>query len=266
MKYLLPQFSSGHIEAYLKTRKANPGALFYRYLSGRETKERRERLYDFITSADTSMLCSLLSRHEKSLQQWKERFGDGTVQCETMGLVDRMVVGMGHSSSFENGMLLHRVHGIPYVNGEALKGAARSYASEVVQDDNSFQTKIFREIFGSPKNDEKVEEGDVCLGKVIFFDAFPEMNQELFDVDIVTCHYGAYYTPETDPPPEPGDWYSPDPISFLAVRKAIKFRFAVASSEKDLATQAWAWLKNALTRRGLGAKKHIGYGHFIPVH
>ena len=104
------------------------------------------------------------------------------------------------------------------------------------------------------------------MGKVVFFDAFPEMNQELFDVDIVTCHYGAYYTPETDPPPEPGDWYSPKPIPFLAVRKGVKFRFAVASSEEGLATQAWTWLKNALMRRGMGAKKHIGYGHFIPVH
>ena len=156
MKYLLPQFSSGYIEAYLKTRKANPGALFYRYLSGRETEERRERLYDFITSADTSMLCSLLSRHEKSLQQWKERFGDGTVQGETMELVDRMVVGMGHSSSFENGMLLHRIHGIPYVNGEALKGAARSYAWDMIKEAGSCQTENFRKIFGSLKKRKKM--------------------------------------------------------------------------------------------------------------
>lgn len=256
MEFLLPQFTKDYIEAYLKTRKTNPGLLFYRYLAGSETKERSDRLHDFINSADTSMLCNLLARHEKSLQQWKERFGSETVQGETMELVDRMVVGMGHPSSFENGILLHRIHGIPYINGEAIKGATRSYAWDTI-------TEKFKEIFGSLKKEAEENEDDVCVGKVVFFDAFPEMNQEFFDIDVVTSHYNKYYTHSSDTElPEPGDWYSPDPISFLAIRKGVKFRFAVASPQKDLTMQAWKWLKEALIRRGVGAKKHIGYGHF----
>ena len=90
---------------------------------------------------------------------------------------------------------------------------------------------------------EKEEEDDVFMGKVVFFDAFPEMNQELFDVDIVTCHYGAYYTPETDPPPEPGDWYSPKPIPFLAVRKGSNSGLPLPHPKK-------AWQR----RHGRGSK------------
>ncbi|WKZ17494.1 MAG: type III-B CRISPR module RAMP protein Cmr6 [Candidatus Jettenia sp. CY-1] len=260
MKFLLPKFTKGYIEAYLKTRKTNPGLLFYRYLTGIETKERIERLHDFINSADTSILCSLLSRQEKLLQQWRERFGSETVQGETMELVDRMVIGIGHPSSFENSILLHRIHGIPYVNGEAIKGTAKSYAWDMI-------TEKFKDIFGSLKKEAEENEDDVCMGKVVFFDAFPEVNQELFDIDVVTSHYNKYYThsSDTEPLPEPGDWYSLDPVSFLAIRKGVKFRFAVASLEKDLATQAWKWLKDALIRRGIGAKKHIGYGHFSSV-
>ncbi len=104
-------------------------------------------------------------------------------------------------------------------------------------------------------------------GKVVFFDALPESVNEFFDVDIITSHYGPYYTPvdnTNDPTSLPGDWHMPNPVAFLAVKEGLIFRFAVASIDESLAKRAWKWLETALIRRGVGAKKHIGYGHFMP--
>ncbi|MFH1930160.1 MAG: type III-B CRISPR module RAMP protein Cmr6 [Pseudomonadota bacterium] len=269
--YLLPKFSTTAIKAYIKNERTNANLLFYRYLQGKLSKNADERnttdtiaqtLKDhFIKKASIKMLKAVRDRHEASMQQWETDYGKGSVCGKPLELVDRMVVGMGVPSSFENGLLLHWIHGIPYINGEALKGAARSFARE--EDDVSKEE--FRNIFGTLKKEEKKPE-NIFRGKVVFFDAFPEPVNELFDVDIITSHYGPYYTPvdnSKDPASLPGDWHMPNPVAFLTVKEGLIFRFAVASTDKNLAKRAWEWLEGALIRRGVGAKKHIGYGHFV---
>ncbi|RLC26368.1 MAG: type III-B CRISPR module RAMP protein Cmr6 [Deltaproteobacteria bacterium] len=273
--YLLPKFSKTAIEAYIKDNKTNANLLFYRYLHGVSTKNADEgdTTYEtlknhFIKKASASMSKALLVRHEAFLRQWEDDYGKGSVYEKPLELTGRMVVGMGISSSFENGLLLHWTHGIPYINGEALKGAARSFAKEGHRDDDNFSKEEFKDIFGS-FNKEKAEEKpeDILRGKVVFFDAFPEPVNEFFNVDIITSHYGPYYTPvdnSNDPAYLPGDWHMPNPVAFLTVKEGLIFRFAVASIDESLAKRAWEWLETALIRRGVGAKKHIGYGHFMP--
>jgi CRISPR-associated protein Cmr6 len=271
--YLLPKFSKIAIEDYIKEKKTNANLLFYRYLHGVSTKNADKGdttantlKNHFIKKASASMSKALLARHEAFLRQWEDDYGKGSICEKSLELAGRMVVGMGIPSSFENGLLLHWTHGIPYINGEALKGAARSFAKEVHKDDDNFSKEEFRNIFGS--FDKEEEKPEVLLkGKVIFFDAFPEPVNEFFDVDIITSHYGSYYTPvdnSKDPASLPGDWHMPNPVAFLTVKQGLIFRFAVASIDESLAKRAWEWLETALIRRGVGAKKHIGYGHFMP--
>ena len=111
---------------------------------------------------------------------------------------------------------------------------------------------IARNVFGSQTNS----------GKVIFFDAFPEENANIVS-DIMTPHYPDYYS-KNEPP---GDWQSPNPISFLTVeRTSYHFYLAAKKSykEKDdiCLKHAKKWMMSGLQNNGVGAKTAVGYGLF----
>ena len=264
MALLLPKFSKKHIEDFLATNgsRSNSNLLFYRYLNRLETDKTAAILEkEFIPKADTSMLKHLRKRQDADFKQWDQNFPKSKVCHDSFKLADRMVAGIGISSSFETGLLLDWIHGFPFVNGEAIKGATRSFASENLNSEDESTIEAFRKIFGT-LNKEENNADDVSAGQVTFFNAYPEENNGLFDVDIITCHFGPYYMNE--PPETPGDWHNPNPVAFLCVKAGTPFRFAVASHSSELAQKAWEWLQSALVRRGVGAKKRIGYGHFIP--
>ncbi|ETR70711.1 MAG: CRISPR-associated RAMP protein, Cmr6 family [Candidatus Magnetoglobus multicellularis str. Araruama] len=259
----LPQFVFETVKNHTKTKKTNPHLLLYRYLYGgksdshkssnSDSKTTTELKNNFIYKADTNILKHIRARQNAAIQQMKAY----KPVSKTFQLVDRMVVGLGIPSSFENGLLLDWIHGVPFINGDAIKGAARSYASERMQEN---ETQPFMKIFGTLKKEEKNTD-QVNAGKVIFFNAYPTTDTNLFDIDILTNHYPAYYTGQNSE--APGDWHSPNPVVFLTIRPDVKFGFTVASESEELATQAMDWLENALIKRGMGAKKRVGYGHFL---
>tara|TARA_Y100000031_G_scaffold156846_1_gene213531 strand:- start:1380 stop:2402 length:1023 start_codon:yes stop_codon:yes gene_type:complete len=253
-EYLVPQFSRQTIETYPK--RINPHLLFYCYLGG-ESKKREEQLVFFSKNADLSPAHPFRERQSAALSEWKMRYGPESLVEMKLTLVDRMVVGMGIESDFENGLLLHWIHGFPYINGEAIKGAARTWARE--QDKHTEESQIFKRIFGTLKKEE-TETEKISRGEIIFFDALPESDKALFDIDIVTCHYNEYYAGGSE---QPGDWMQPNPVHFLTVSAGIKFLFSVAGHDPEPVRTSAQWLKEALIRRGVGAKKRVGYGHFM---
>ena len=102
-------------------------------------------------------------------------------------------------------------------------------------------------------------------GKVIFMDAYPfnwseDQNKRLFRIDIMNPHYGPYYKTKGEEPP--ADWYTPVPILYLAVNTGVRYRFVIASRNKNLLSKAVEWLAFALTIIGVGAKGSQGYGVF----
>ena len=96
---------------------------------------------------------------------------------------------------------------------------------------------------------------------MFFFNAYPTSDSNLFDIDILTNHYPDYYTGKNSD--APGDWQSPNPVAFLAIKPDVTFEFTVVSESEELAVQAMNCLQNALIKRGVGAKKRVGYGHFL---
>jgi len=82
----------------------------------------------------------------------------------------------------------------------------------------------------------------------------------VFEFDIMNPHYGPYYQGNKSP----AEWYEPKPITFLTVRENVPFVFAVGTSKvcEEGAEVAWALLRDALTRNGVGAKTALGYGRF----
>jgi len=199
----------------------------------------------------------------------------------------RLIINLGTASVYETSLLFHRNYSVPYIPGSAVKGVTRHWAilkfAEKLQGARSFSFEdAIKEIDKALENgkDLGMEVNGVKFselieifgtqnkkGEVIFFDALPIIEQEkdFIVLDIMNVHYKPYYEKgET-----PGDWHSPTPIFFLAVEKGTKFRFTLASKNKnedsknkDLVKKAKELLKEALENIGIGAKTSAGYGYF----
>lgn len=171
----------------------------------------------------------------------------------------RFVTGLGLEHPVENGFLWHTTLGVPYIPGTAVKGLVRNWVEQWQDDDDQLNPEVISRVFG-PKDQNK----EHAVGSVIFFDALP-VKPVLLEADIMTPHYGPYYSNPQDTSVAPGDWYGPTPIPFLTVAPGQEFIFAVAPRDKEhmgdleLVNE---WLKEALVWVGVGAKTAIGYGRF----
>lgn len=113
---------------------------------------------------------------------------------------------------------------------------------------------IFRDVFGYVG----------AMGRVIFFNAVFLGNQNPFEVDVMTPHFGSYYTTSINRP-APSDDQNLVPVPYLVVREKQTFLFAVGaktSLDVPIAKQARHWLREGLTEYGVGAKTAQGYGIF----
>jgi CRISPR type III-B/RAMP module RAMP protein Cmr6 len=173
-----------------------------------------------------------------------------TLSLETEG---RFVAGLGYDSPMEVGCTLHPLYGFPYLPGSSVKGVARAYAEEVVE---ASEDDLY-DVFGSVSKHES--DSQKRQGKVWFFDAVPSRPPRL-EVDVMTPHYGDYYTADDVTPP--GEWHDPTPVPFLTVASDTSFRFPLAARDDALLEQAANWLKQGLFWLGAGGKTSSGYGLF----
>jgi len=161
----------------------------------------------------------------------------------------RFVTGMGRQHPLENGFSWHHSLGAPYLAGTAVKGILRSWMREIGNDEKQTQSW-----FGEPGH----------VGQVVFFDLIP-MHPIKLAVDVMTPHYGDYYQQRKIP----GDWLSPNPITFLTVDTAQTWQLAVAArpagkrsrNAPDLEAVV-EHLLDAFEYLGAGAKTNIGMGRF----
>jgi len=161
------------------------------------------------------------------------------------------VTGLGRSHPVENGFAWHNTLGVPYLPGSSIKGMVRSWAANWIDVDGK---EIIR-IFGS--------DDSASVGSVVFLDAIPNQPVRL-KMEIMTPHYGPYYSEFSKELEPPADWHSPIPIPFLAVDAGQEFLFGLiprCDGGKDC-RKVDAWLKEALHSIGAGAKTAVGYGRF----
>lgn len=186
-------------------------------------------------------------RHRQSIADLCEKTGLRTFKMQTAW---RVAIGMGGGSVYENGITLHHIYGVPYLPASAQKGIAlRAYEAKYGKDTNEGNR-----LFGT----------DEQMGKVIFFDAFPEtLVDSMIEPDIINNHYQPYYEDKEGKVP-PADWHSPNPVFFLTL-KGVTFQFHLGihnTSDLELLQRAEASLQYALLNTGIGAKTAIGYGLF----
>jgi CRISPR-associated protein Cmr6 len=173
-----------------------------------------------------------------------------TVEANVQG---RMVVGLGAESILETSIGLHRIYGVPYIPGSALKGLAAAAAHKNLEDLS--WRKIGED--GTIGASHQILFGDQeSSGYVTFHDALwiPSGDKLSLDLDVMTVHHPEYYQGTNSPP---ADWDSPNPVAFLSARG--KYLLAVTGPEEWVGA-AIRILKEALEKDGIGAKTAAGYG------
>jgi CRISPR-associated protein Cmr6 len=205
-------------------------------------------------------------------KRWQTMLTEMQAEIITLELNWRMVIGLGSPNVTETALTLHRIYGIPFIPGSAIKGLVRSYVTGEIEGHQSSKIDdddvVVQRIFGSKSPQQ--------AGTIIFFDAMPTNGQFTFACDIMTPHYTDYYSgiPEALPTND----QSPIPIAFLTVEKT-SFSFAIAprklsleaqdstaepTQQRDDMQQVKAWLQEALDKYGIGGKTSAGYGYFHP--
>lgn len=180
----------------------------------------------------------------------------GRVLCLTN--LDRFVTGMGREHPLENGLAWHHTLGVPYLPGSSLKGTLGAWLREETDDWDWARHRWTPQSgaaqwLGTQKH----------AGRFILLDMLPIRRPQLC-VDVMTPHYGPYYQQGDDP----GDWHSPNPISFLAVAQNQFWQLAILPTGGDrLLDEApmdamVALLTTAIEVCGAGAKTAVGYGRF----
>lgn len=209
-----------------------------------------------------------LKAHAERIKRLSAALGGN---CADFDTVWHFATGLGISHPVENGFAWHHTQGVPFLAASGVKGLLRGWTECWRDFDNEEvrQASIAR-CFGASAGD-----GDSSAGNLIFFDALPIERVHLA-ADVMTPHMGKWYEqghdihgPQDYATKTPADWYSPVPVPFLVVKKAV-FRFMIAprltgdevadTQARVDAREAMQQLEQALEWLGAGAKTAAGYG------
>ncbi len=164
--------------------------------------------------------------------------------------------GLGLPHPIENGFAWHPTLGVPYLAGSAVKGLLRAWL-EAWQPSPCAHLDDW---FGTTE----------AAGRFIFFDAVPVAPVSL-TVDVMTPHMGDWYASGgsikgTNPSVLPADWHDPNPVHFLAVKRAhlLVVLAPRRPADAELVPALFDHLVHALAFIGAGAKTAAGYGRFKP--
>lgn len=218
--------------------------------------------------------------YAQAFERWHHGFDDeGLVQPVETSC--RLLVGHGNPSAADVGLTVHHTWGVPIIPGSALKGVLASYvANELGGDDgDSIRSKLrgpqwkggviveppgelYAALFGMPEvtGSEESETCDGWRGTVCFHDALliPQSGLLPLARDVITVHQKPYYDGKGHGAP-PADYHDPNPVSFLTVRKGVRFLLALTGPEEWTAL-AMSLLLDALATYGVGSKTTSGYG------
>jgi CRISPR type III-B/RAMP module RAMP protein Cmr6 len=208
-------------------------------------------------------------------RQYGERFAIVDLVADS-----RLLLNLGRASVLENvGLYAERTTGLPLIPGTALKGVVSTWACWTAHFDPSDQSfrgfskdsiqrhnftaaeaRLAKRILGDDDPG-----GSQHAGEVVFLGGFPCTVPEL-GLDIVNPHYEEK---------EDGrnakllvvDRARLTPSPFLCLEPGTCWRFAFfvrpgAPDYAALVEQTKAWIADALTQTGLGAKTAAGYGRF----
>lgn len=169
------------------------------------------------------------------------------VEKYEFSVMNKMMIGYGGTTTYNNDITLHPIYGIPYMPGQAIKGVLKHYISNYTDDPKA---KILSSYLGD--EDKK--------GDILFFDAYPKEDCEIVE-DVMSVHHKDYYTSLES---FPRDDDTTTVIKFLAVKGSFVIRLGICnklmkSTDFDNGLLL-SVLKDALYKVGIGGKTSVGYG------
>ena len=173
----------------------------------------------------------------------------------------RVLCGLGELTPTENGLSIHHTYGVPYLPGSSLKGVTRSWLLAAGPSQPwSRDGEAFRDAFGVGDDGDSTDESKMWSGTVSFLDALwipahPGAPESPWAAEIVTPHFGQYYSGRTSP----DGTQSPVPVTFLAAQGSFRVVVEGPAQIVDAVCEA---LVGALEHHGVGAKGRAGYGRF----
>ncbi len=127
------------------------------------------------------------------------------------------------------------------------------------EDELGLTVQAFRAVFGS--NDK----AGMCIFHHAVVADLP-FGTRLYDVDVMTPHFGRYYKSiASGNLSKPDDADDPNPVLFLTTGQGITWHFAIGLRRGGVPAAsdfAKTWLKGGLTELGVGGKTAAGYGVF----
>jgi CRISPR-associated protein Cmr6 len=165
----------------------------------------------------------------------------------------RLAINLGAESVLETNIALHRIYGVPFIPGSALKGLAAFYVKKYLDEkDWGKKSAAYLTLFG---NDENA--GYVTFHDALYVPHSGKDGQALWP-DIITSHHQKYYSGGANDTPT--EWEKPIPVNFLTATG----RYLIAlSGDKSWAKAGFEVLRMALEQMGIGAKTSSGYGRIL---
>ena len=194
--------------------------------------------------------------YKSSFKSWQNSLRTIGAQSKELKISGRMIVGLGGEGVLENSITLHRVYGIPYIPGSALKGLAASYAHKNLGDDWKRDGRFHRLVFGSQD----------FAGLVTFHDALliPNSDKLPLHQEVMTVHHEGYYGEKIDRDTRerlpPADWDSPVPIPFVSASGSYLVALSTELEDNTFLNKVFKILALAFEEEGVGAKTSSGYG------
>lgn len=228
--------------------------------------DRKRKFYkDLIAKFREHGTLSVQSCYEQWLKQYYTSLRNFHNRSFTLGCVSPLVIGFGEVSVLETHLTIHKVYGVPYIPGSALKGVAAHYCSQVLGRNNTEYREdgeYYNVLFGS-----REQAGFIC-----YHDAFPtiESLERALALDVLTPHHQEYNKPVTDhstggKEKAPRDDDTPVPIYFLTTMADFNVTLTCESDRpEDIEWLGIAEkiLTEAVQSEGVGGKTNAGYGRF----
>nr|WP_269669546.1 type III-B CRISPR module RAMP protein Cmr6 [Paenibacillus sp. GSMTC-2017] len=170
-------------------------------------------------------------------------------------------IGTGSHSILDTMLSLHRIYGVPYIPGTALKGVAAHYCHSYLglQNEKFLQGgEWYTILFGSQDQQSFI----------YYYDAFPTPETVAASLrrDIMTPHHTEYNMSSAGQARNaPRDDDSPVPHLFMSAK--ADFNVMLSCENNDDAGREWLnaakrILIQAIQQEGVGGKTNVGYGRF----
>lgn len=204
--------------------------------------------------------------YKQRLEQYDKSLA--TLNCRKLMIsgISPLVIGHGQISVLETHLTLHKIYGVPYIPGTAIKGVAAHYCHQYLGRKNpAFKEggDYYNVLFGSQEEASLIH----------YHDAFPTLEtvSNAIDLDVLTPHHQKYNQivlnqnqPEKAHAPRDDD--SPVPIYFLSVK--ADFQVILTSESQLHEDEEWLAIAEKITiqaiqQEGLGGKTNAGYGRFL---